>query len=46
MSTDVEISTWNEINTDFDPEEETANFGTRNALETDGNIYEVSLTLL
>jgi len=32
---------WTEISTDFDPEEETANFGTRHALEADGNIYEV-----
>ena len=32
---------WNEINTDFDPEEETANFGTRHALEAFGNLYEV-----
>ena len=32
---------WNEINTDFDPEEETANFGTRHALEAEGNLYEV-----
>ena len=32
---------WNDINVDFDPEEETANFGTRHALEADGNLYEV-----
>ena len=31
-------------NPDFDPEEETANFGTRHALEADGNLYEVSET--
>ena len=34
---------WNEVNTDFDPDEETVNFGTRHALETEGNLYEVSL---
>ena len=33
---------WTEISTDFDPDEETANFGTRHALEADGSIYEVS----
>ena len=38
---DDEIILWNEIATDFDPEEETANFGTRRALEADGNLYEV-----
>ena len=38
---DDEIILWNEIATDFDPEEETANFGTRHALEADGNLYEV-----
>ena len=36
-----EMTLWNEIATDFDPEEETANFGTRRALEADGNLYEV-----
>ena len=36
-----EMTLWNEIATDFDPEEETANFGTRKALEADGNLYEV-----
>ena len=36
-----EMILWNEIATDFDPEEETANFGTRRALEADGNLYEV-----
>ena len=35
------VAVWNEITTDFDPEEETANFGTRHALEADGNLYEV-----
>ena len=35
---------WTEVTTDFDPEEETANFGTRHALEADGNLYEVSET--
>ena len=39
---EVERAIWNEINTDFDPEEETANFGTRHALEAEGNLYEVS----
>ena len=38
---DDEIVLWNEIATDFDPEEETANFGTRRALEADGILYEV-----
>jgi hypothetical protein len=37
---------WNEITTDFDPEEETANFGTRHALEADGNLYEVRIRLM
>lgn len=32
---------WTDISTDFDPDEETANFGTRYALESEGNIYEV-----
>ena len=32
---------WTEISTDFDPDEETANFGTRHALEAVGSIYEV-----
>ena len=32
---------WNEVSTDFDPEEETANFGTRHALESGDNLYEV-----
>ena len=36
-----EMTLWNEIATDFDPEEETANFGTRRALEADGNLHEV-----
>ena len=31
---------WNLISTDFDPEEETANFGTRQALEAGGCLYE------
>ena len=38
---ETERAVWNEINTDFDPEEETANFGTRHALEAEGNLYEV-----
>ncbi len=32
---------WTEILTDFDPEEETANFGTRVSLVSDGSLYEV-----
>jgi hypothetical protein len=32
---------WTEILTDFDPEEETANFGTRLSLVTEGSLYEV-----
>ena len=35
------MAVWNEVSTDFDPEEETANFGTRHALETGDNLYEV-----
>ena len=37
---------WTEISTDFDPDEETANFGTRVALESQGSIYEVRFLLL
>ena len=37
-----EKAIWNEVSTDFDPDEETANFGTRQALETAGSLYEVS----
>ena len=37
----MERAVWNEVSTDFDPEEETANFGTRHALETGDNLYEV-----
>ena len=36
-----EKAIWNEVSTDFDPDEETANFGTRQALETAGSLYEV-----
>ena len=36
---------WNEVSTDFDPEEETANFGTRHALESGDKLYEVRNTL-
>ena len=32
---------WSQISTDFDPEEETANFGTRYALEKDGKLFDV-----
>ena len=35
---------WNEVSTDFDPEEETANFGTRHALESGDNLFEVRNT--
>ena len=35
------VVAWTEISTDFDPDEETANFGTRHALEAEGNLYEV-----
>ena len=42
MEADAEQAIWNEVSTDFDPDEETANFGTRQALESDGNLYEVS----
>ena len=41
MEADTEKAIWNEVSTDFDPDEETANFGTRQALESDGNLYEV-----
>ena len=41
---EVEKAIWNEVSTDFDPEEETANFGTRHALETGGNLYEVRVS--
>ena len=41
MESDENIVIWNSINTDFDPDEETANFGTRHALEAEGNLYEV-----
>ena len=34
---------WNEVSTDFDPEEETANFGTRHALESGDSLYEVGI---
>ncbi len=37
---------WTEILTDFDPEEETANFGTRLSLVTEGSLYEVPSILL
>ena len=43
---EVERAIWNEINTDFDPEEETANFGTRHALEAEGNLYEVVMIMI
>ena len=33
---------WTEILTDFDPDEETANFGTRVSLVTEGSLYEVT----
>lgn len=42
---EVEKAIWNEVSTDFDPEEETANFGTRHALETGGNLYEVGVSI-
>ena len=32
---------WSEISTNFDPDEETANFGTRYALEADGKLFDV-----
>ena len=32
---------WSHISTDFDPEEETANFGTRHAIENDGKLFDV-----
>ena len=32
---------WSRISTDFDQDEETANFGTRYAIETDGKLFDV-----
>ena len=32
---------WSQISTDFDPDEETANFGTRHAMEADGKLFDV-----
>ena len=32
---------WTKISTDFDPEEETKNFGTRHAIESCGKIFDV-----
>ena len=38
-----ERAVWNEVSTDFDPDEETANFGTRHALESGDSLYEVTI---
>ena len=38
-----ERAVWNEVSTDFDPDEETANFGTRHALESGDSLYEVTM---
>ena len=38
-----ERAVWNEVSTDFDPDEETANFGTRHALESGDHLYEVMM---
>ena len=43
MMKEREKAVWNEVSTDFDPDEETANFGTRHALESGNNLYEVIL---
>ena len=32
---------WSKIVTNFDPDEETANFGTRYAIEASGKIFDV-----
>jgi hypothetical protein len=32
---------WSVIGTNFDPDDETANFGTRHALEADGRLFDV-----
>ena len=32
---------WSKIVTNFDPDEETANFGTRHAVEASGKIFDV-----
>jgi hypothetical protein len=32
---------WTNVATDFDQEDETANFGTRLAVEAKGNLYDV-----
>ena len=36
---------WTEVLTDFDPEEETANFGTRVSLVSEGSLYEVGTVI-
>ena len=36
-----EDSVWSEICDQFDPDEETANFGTRHAFEAQGNLFDV-----
>lgn len=37
----MDSGTWSVIGTNFDPDEETANFGTRHALEADGTLFDV-----
>ena len=37
----MDSGTWSVIGTNFDPDEETANFGTRHALEADGRLFDV-----
>lgn len=35
------VGVWSVVGTNFDPDEETANFGTRHALEADGRLFDV-----
>ena len=37
----MDSGTWSVIGTNFDPDDETANFGTRRALEAEGRLFDV-----
>jgi hypothetical protein len=37
----MDLGVWSCIRTNFDPDDETANFGTRNAMEAEGRLYDV-----
>ena len=37
----MDSGTWSVIGTNFDPDDETANFGTRRALEAEGKLFDV-----